>query len=124
VSTATKRVLYTAIDQALGVDFTDFVLERTLNKARKVPRYLPLCLGARVAMADGSLQHKGVYNGTTGVVMRFNKWDNPTLPQTWFQTVPVVRFDTVMGVKVDLAVPPTSMSVESVLRDGPYAQRD
>ena len=124
VSTATKRVLYTAIDKALGVDFTDLVLERTLNKALMAPRYLPLCVGARVAMADGSLQHKGVYNGTTGVVVRFAKWDNPTLPQTWFQTVPVVRFHTVMGVKVDLAVPPTTMSVESVLRDGPYAQRD
>jgi len=123
-STGTERVLYTAIDQALGVDFSDLVLERTLDKALMAPRYLPLCVGARVAMADGSLQHKGVFNGTTGVVVRFDRWETPTFPQACFQSVPVVRFDTVAGRKVDLMVPPTTMSVESVLRDGPYAQRD
>jgi len=120
----TARIVYRAVDEALDVDLDDVVLRRTLDKALMAPRYLPLCAGARVAMCDGSLRTKGVYNGTTGVVVRFVKWENPTLSHECFHSVPVVRFNTVSAGRREFVVVPSTMSLESVVRDGPYAQRE
>ena len=123
-TTGVVRMVYTAVDKAVDVNLDDLVLQRMLDKSLMAPRSLPLCVGARVAMCDGSLHDQGVYNGTTGVVVRFVRWENPTMVHDGFDSVPVVRFHTVSAGTKDVVVIPSTMSLQSVVRDGPYAQRE
>jgi len=121
--TGNKSTEYTAVDEAIDADIDNLVLEHMLDKAFMAPRRLQLCVGARVAMCDGSLRESGVFNGTPGVVVRFIKWESPTLPLPCFDMVPVVRFKTVAAGMRELTVIPSIMKLESVLRDGPFARR-
>lgn len=122
-ATGSGRAKYKAIDQAMGVKMTDMALKEALDVALLVPFILEVCAGARVAMCSNSLKHKGVHNGTVGVVVRFENCHNSALLSLSVDKVPVVRFESMKGTAVTTAIMPELLKLESVTQRGPYAQR-
>lgn len=123
-ATRSKRVSYDAVDRAIGVDMTDLALQAVLDKSLLAPKVLHVCVGARVAMCGNGLRREGVFNGTVGVVTGFEDGGGSVgLPDARFRIVPVVLFSTVNRGMVSCVVAAESMKLESVHRDGPFAER-
>lgn len=115
------RVKFEAVDRALCGDLSDLELHAALDKALLAPKVLELCVGARVAMCGNSLKRKGIFSGTVGVVISFDVV--PPRPDGRLAKIPIVSFSTVTSGTVSCAVTVECMQLESVQRDGPFAER-
>lgn len=116
--------VYEAADKAFKSNLSELVLEKVLNKALMAPKRLEGCVGARVAMCGNSLKRTGVYNGTIGVATEFEANSDPVVPsESSCLAVPLVQLSTVGRGLVTTVVQPEKICLESVLRDGSYAER-
>lgn len=122
-ATGHRRTTYAAVDEAVDVALKKMDLKKLLDSSLLVPEKLEVCVGARVTMCTNTLKHKGIYNGTPGVVTRFEKCINPALASLGADNVLVIRFTVARGGTVERAVLPEVLTLKSVNRDGHYAQR-